>query len=397
MSKYDNFSKEELIKLLLDCEEQRAFSYEDQLKLAILDKSPFTVWASDRNCIIKMWSGQCESMYGRRKEDVLGKDFVDLFVSPDEQAAARRDQLEIIDNDKEFHNIANDQGRNGNTLQLITNCFRIKDPQSGEFWNAEMGVAIDYYEEEKKQLERNIEEGRMIQTLISDFSAIQNQYREQFFDRKESLLAAIRNGKIQAAKKQKLNDYIIHTQEFVQKVKEIDIQIDSVSEIYSVKIKKCTSSSSCVQIKSDFISALRKILNEFDEIVVQYEIICLELTNQSSIVSLRDEIMKATTAKNTRLEALAQEVWLKAEDAIKEYTNLGAHLNAESSRLLQLKSRRDTVKDIKNEIHIIADEIYSQLSNATTEDSLNEIKISMENRYKEIETQLQEIRKGLAI
>lgn len=397
MSKYDNFSKEELIKLLLDFEGKRAFSYEDQLKLAILDKSPFTIWASDRNCIIKMWSGQCESMYGRRKEDVLGKDFVDLFVSPDEQAAARRDQLEIIDNDKEFHNIANDQGRNGNTLQLITNCFRITDPQSGEFWNAEMGVAIDYYEEEKKQLERNIEEGRMIQTLISDFSATQNQYREQFFDRKESLLSAIRNGKIEAAKKKKLDEYIRCTQEFVKKVKEIDDQIDSISENYSAKIKKCTSSSSCVQIKNEFVSALRKALNEFDEIVVQYEIVCLELTNQASIVSLRDEIMRATTAKNTRLESLAQEVWLKAEDAIKEYTNLGPHINAESSRLLQLRSQRDAVKDIKNEIHIIADEIYSQLSNATTEDSLNDIKLSMDNRYKEIETQLQEIRKGLAI
>lgn len=397
MSKYDNFSKEELIKLLLDYEGKRAFSYEDQLKLAILDKSPFTIWASDRNCIIKMWSGQCESMYGRRKEDVIGKDFVDLFVAPDEQAAARRDQLEIIDNEKEFHNIANDQGRNGNTLQLITNCFRIKDPKSGEFWNAEMGVAIDYYEEEKKQLERNIEEGRLIHTLVSDFSETQNQYREQFFGRKESLLAAIRNEKIEAAKKQKLEEYIKHTQEFVQKVKEIESQIDSVSEEYSVKIMKCTSSSYCVRIKNEFISALRKILNEFDEIVVQFEIICLELTNQSSVVSLRDEIMKATTAKNTRLESLAQEVWLKAEDAIKEYTNLGAHIDADSSRLSQLKSQRDTVKDLKNEIHIIADEIYSQLSNTTTEEVLNEIKMSMENQYKEIEARLQEIRKGLVI
>ena len=237
----------------------------------------------------------------------------------------------------------------------------------------------------------------MIQTLISDFSATQNQYREQFFDRKESLLAAIRNGKIEAAKKKKLDEYIRCTQEFVKKVKEIDDQIDSISENYSAKIKKCTSSSSCVQIKNEFVSALRKALNEFDEIVVQYEIVCLELTNQASIVSLRDEIMRATTAKNTRLESLAQEVWLKAEDAIKEYTNLGPHINAESSRLLQLRSQRDAVKDLKNEIHIIADEIYSQLSNATTEDSLNEIKISMDNRYKEIETQLQEIRKGLAI
>lgn len=149
MKDYDKWTKEELITYIENLEKKRAFSHVDQLKLLILDRSPFTIWASDRNCIIRMWEGQCESMYGRKKEEVIGQDFVDLFVAKDEQTAARRDQIEIIDKGKEFHNIANDQGRNGNTLQLITNCFRVLDPESGEYWNAEMGVAIDYYEEEK--------------------------------------------------------------------------------------------------------------------------------------------------------------------------------------------------------------------------------------------------------
>ena len=56
-----------------------ANTYEDQLKLAILDKSPFTIWASDRNCMIKMWDGQCESMYGRKKEDEARKWFICLY------------------------------------------------------------------------------------------------------------------------------------------------------------------------------------------------------------------------------------------------------------------------------------------------------------------------------
>lgn len=145
-------TKEELITYIKELESKRAFTYEDQMKLEILDNSPFTVWASDRNCIIKLWMGQCESLYGFSSKEVIGKDFVDLFVAKDEKVAARRDQINIIDNGAIFHNIANDIGKNGNTLQLITNCRRIIDPVSGECWNAEMGLIIDYLEQEKDRL-----------------------------------------------------------------------------------------------------------------------------------------------------------------------------------------------------------------------------------------------------
>lgn len=394
VDKYDGYSKEELIQLLLELEQKRAFSYEDQLKLTILDKSPFTIWASDRDCIIRMWEGQCESMYGRKKEDVIGKDFVDLFVARDEQAAARRDQLEIIDNGKEFHNIANDQGRNGNTLQLITNCFRIKDPKTGEFWNAEMGVAIDYYEEEKKQLARNIEEGRLIQTLISDFSETQRQYREQFTDRKEGLLASIRTGERNAARQKKLSGYREQTRGIKVKVQQIENDLENtIVEFYKL-MRNCTTSFTCFEIKRKFNLALKKILNEFDDVVLELEIMNFDITNQSSSVSLKDEVMKATTAKNTCLETLAHEIWLKAEDAITEYSSLGT-ITSESVRLRKLKEQRDQIISLKKEIHAIGDEIYSQLTNTTDEDTIMSIKESMEEQYSELETQLHEIRKGL--
>lgn len=396
MNKYDSYSKESLIQLLLELEQKRAFSYEDQLKLTILDKSPFTIWASDRNCIIRMWEGQCESMYGRKKEDVLGKDFVDLFVARDEQVAARRDQLEIIDNGKEFHNIANDQGRNGNTLQLITNCFRIKNPQTGEYWNAEMGVAIDYYEEEKKQLARNIEEGRLIQTLISDFGETQRQYREQFIDRKEALLAAIRTGERDAARQNKLVEYRNQVQSIKTKVLQIEENLDAAIAEYYRTMRNCTASSACSEIKTKFNSVQRKILNEFDDLVLELEIIDFDVTNQSSVVSLKDEVMKSTTAKNSRLESLAHEIWLYAEDEITEYRSLGA-ITSESVRLTKLIEKRDQIITLKNEIHTIGDEIYSQLTTATTEDMILSIKASMEEQYGDLEIKLDEFRKGLDV
>lgn len=387
MNKYEEYSKEELIQLLLEFEEKRAFSYEDQLKLTIIDKSPFTIWTSDRNCIIHMWEGQCESMYGRKKEEVIGKDFVNLFVAQDEQIAARRDQLEIIDNGKEFHNIANDRGRYGNTLRLITICFRIKDPRSGEYWNAEMGMSIDYYEEELRQLAHNIEEGKLVQNLISDFAETQRQYREQFIDRKESLLAEIRNGKRDATKQGRLAEYCEQIQGIESKVKQIETDLDATIDEHYRLMRNCTSSAVCAEIKIKFNLLLRKVMNEFDDIVLDIEILNFDITNQTSLASLRDEVMKTTTAKNTCLEALAHELWLKAENEITEYSQLGL-VAADSSHLASLKERKERIKALKKEIHAIGDETYSRLISAATEETVLLIKKDMERLYGDLEEKL---------
>ena len=40
---YDEMTKEELIQYIKECKEKRAFTYEDRMKLAFLDSSPFTL------------------------------------------------------------------------------------------------------------------------------------------------------------------------------------------------------------------------------------------------------------------------------------------------------------------------------------------------------------------
>lgn len=68
---YDKLTKEELISLLRELESQRAFTYEDRMKLEILDQSPFTIWASDRDCKITFWDGQCEHLRQIRLTEML--------------------------------------------------------------------------------------------------------------------------------------------------------------------------------------------------------------------------------------------------------------------------------------------------------------------------------------
>lgn len=132
-------------------------SREDRLKLAILDQSPFTIWAADRECKIRLWSPSAARVYGRSSSDAIGKDFVKLFVDPVEAADARKDCRRIVDDNAVFSNfLAFDHTAEGQRT-MLTNCFRVQDPTTGEFLQAEVGLDIsDLPEREKKH--RNLRE-----------------------------------------------------------------------------------------------------------------------------------------------------------------------------------------------------------------------------------------------
>jgi PAS domain S-box-containing protein len=126
-----------------ELEKRQSITYEDALKLAILDRAPFTMWACDRNYKIVLWTKQCEQNYGFTKRQALGKDFIELFVSEPEKADACEDTVDIIDSDKVFSNfIAEDVAENGAPRYMLTNCFRIWDEENKQWLQAEVALEI---------------------------------------------------------------------------------------------------------------------------------------------------------------------------------------------------------------------------------------------------------------
>lgn len=394
----EDMSKEELILQIKELKKQVDFSHEDRLKLAILKKAPFTIWASDRNCIIKMWSGRCEAMYGLSEDEVLGKDFVPLFVAKDEQLAARRDQLKIIDDNAIFHNIANDNSQNGNILHLITNCFRIRDPESGEYWSAEIGISMDHYEAEKKQLEKNIAESRLIHSIIDNFRSSKNQMLEQLYDRRKNLMQEI-DKSITAA----INSGIKHDYQSIRKnyVDEINYIIEGmfkkVFEEHLNLIQSCTTQFDCQEIRSQFNFEYQNILEEFYSIVTKFHMEFVDINSNSSITLLKDRIMKETSSKNLSLSYTAQLICNKAEQNLIEYEKLGPIVDKSSIRYKNLKALSDEACSIKNEIVSFVEQIYSELLIKETEDELKFIQQEMYNGYGEIEKRLQKIKKKVYI
>lgn len=384
--KYENMTKEELIEHIKIFESQRAYTYEDQMKLAILDKSPFTIWASDRNCIIKLWEGKCEALYGYSKKQAIGKDYVDLFVSENEKVAARKDQLSIIDDNAVFHNIANDEGKHGNTLRLITNCFRIKDPITNEYWNAEMGLIIDYLDEEKKRLEHIITESQLIKSCISQFIDMTRQCREQFFNRKKSLGVAIRTTEKAAISMHRRNDFKKKIEPIQDNLKQIENSLENLIKEYCSKMKMCDAHEKCENIRREFSEKYNNTLDNFEDILVDVEEISTLFNSDTSIVQLQDSIIKDSGVKNGLLLNYSHELHQKIESEIADYKSLNP--DPLSERFVHWGKMKDLLLDYKQQIINLSSNISSNVLSAKTEQQLMIIQQRMECEYEEINRNL---------
>lgn len=124
-------------------EQRRILTHEDALKLAIIDRAPFTMWACDRDFKIVLWAGQCEQVYGYRAHQAKGKNYLKLFVDEPERPDSQADCIAIIDDDVVFRNfIAEDVAKDGSKRYMLTNCFRIWDDEKKDWLQAEVAIEI---------------------------------------------------------------------------------------------------------------------------------------------------------------------------------------------------------------------------------------------------------------
>jgi PAS domain S-box-containing protein len=149
---YDKMTKEELIEEINKLKKVKSISREDRLKLEILKRVPFTMWACDRNFKIVLWTCGSACVYRYSKEDTIGKNYLELFVDENEREQSRRDCINVIDNDMVQKNfIATDCSRNGKRPMLATNVFRIWDNEIQSFLQAEVALDISNIDENIKE------------------------------------------------------------------------------------------------------------------------------------------------------------------------------------------------------------------------------------------------------
>lgn len=360
----------------------RAFSADDRFLLKILDNSPFTIWASDRDCIIKFWSGQCEALYGYKKEQVLGKDFVDLFVAEDEKKAAREDQLKIIDSGEIFHNIANDIAKNGNTLRLLTNCWRMKAPNSDEYWNIEMGLIVDFFYQEMERLEEIISESRLYKARVTQFIELTKQLRKQFAERKKVFNDSIRDCDRKSVIAKKRTEFKKRTEPIKAELTSIERRIMDLIDTYLCKIQSSGSASDCEELTYKFKQSYEDLLDAFEDIVTDFQELNEEFTIDGVIIG-RDSVLKDSALEHAKYDNMAFELKIAIS---KRIDNIRAQVTAKKdSTLLQFYyDMQDSIEAICKEIHDIETHVYQEIGSIQTYKEVMSIRNTMIAQYKTV-------------
>ena len=259
---YNKMSKKELIDYVKKLISQRAFTYEDRMKLAIIDKAPFTIWANDRDCKIRFWTGKCEKVYGYNKAYVNGKDFVDLFVSKDEGLKARIDCRDIIDNDTPYNNIANDETFDKIPITLQTNCFRIKDVDSGVLLSAEIGVLTNSIEKETQKTDKAKEHSQKIESILNAISSLKSNIN----DKKTN---------VNPKEKRKLN--------------KLEKKIDSLYNDYKKQEKECNKWDEYIAFVEQMENELNSATSIFNEITVSQK--SIDKQDLNPIKGISDDVI----------------------------------------------------------------------------------------------------------
>jgi PAS domain S-box-containing protein len=114
-----------------------------RLAESLFRESHVSIWACDADYRIVLWNNGAAETYGRTADSVIGKRYDELFIDEAERQQSLEDCRAIIENGTRYENfLATDHDARGNERQMLTNCYRITDPLTGQHYQAEIGVEI---------------------------------------------------------------------------------------------------------------------------------------------------------------------------------------------------------------------------------------------------------------
>jgi PAS domain S-box-containing protein len=127
-------------------------SLEDRLASQLCMQAHVSMWACDEDFRIVLWNRGAEDIYGYPAEAVLGKSYLELFVDEPEREDSQADTASTLATGVRFKNfLAYDRDPKGAVRYMLTNCFRVTDPDTGKHYAAEVGVEISDLELRKDE------------------------------------------------------------------------------------------------------------------------------------------------------------------------------------------------------------------------------------------------------
>lgn len=309
----------DLIAFLSLIARMRAFSWEDRMLLQMIEKSPFTYWASDKAYRVVLWSGKCSEIYHR---SLLGKPFPEI-MSLFERSNAMIDSLRVIEADsntlpKLIADYANyytkDLQGEARDFGLITNSMQLIDDETGEKFYAEIGLPFEF----ERQLSEYEERQKKLAEKVDRFESNVSRHRARFGEMISNYLTAIAvNKSITAHKRKELRDFIECR----------EAEISGNLDKYSAAL--------------DFDKFLRQNEAAIDEAILE--------VNQAIESATNETPQQAVAIPPNGFETLEKdidqmsEIIMKTFDAaIEEATKVVVDTALEQQRIKKLKSLQDT-------------------------------------------------------
>ena len=346
--------------LIIKLKQMRAFSYDDQIKLIILDKMPCSIWAADKSCTITFWDGKCERIYGLPKNQAIGYNYLDLFVSKDDFPTAKHDHQTIINGrNLPFYKLAEDHKpedeRETKKISLFTVCERIvglnfdnnnldnnTSNKDENYWLVEMGFPVD------------------VKTLLQDYQSmlaqnilVQERYSKFLTDSSNNQIVIIN-------KKDEINKLIPQYTSILFKHNKTSEEISKIIENYkneATKIKKCLDAKIEEYGKKIQNSATQKeAVNNYIEYQEEYEKIKDGINR--IIETIEFEISKLTECQEQTISLcemihnhLLDDAWkfqMSVNSTITKYLSHGLTEDDET-----IKKFRDLEKEINSFIIVV--------------------------------------------
>ena len=387
-----DISEEHLKQKLVDLEKKNDLSYEQLMILLVINSLPFTVWASDRNFRIRFWNKTCENLYGYSKEEAIGKNFVSLFVREEQTLRAEKDHLDIIDNGKHFHYVTYDKTKDGRVLPLIINCSRVYDILSGEPLNAEIGMTFDFLDEEKERLNKKKTEFRKVKDCIEQFIETTNQFKEEFRDRRRTLLKAIKDTTqkvITDGKETKVN-FQKRTIPIVNILNDLQSDLTEGILAYLDIMQSYDDSKDCESLRIEFNQRYDMITEEYEEAVLQYYEINSLFNYDSTNTSIKENLYNEIKQRNFLLYERAYKLKMTIEKKIEDFLSLDG-INDNSPIVVKLNHLIDETDNQRTTIDTNADNLRKIIFVCNEKEKLEEILLVIRKTFDKLEQDITNI------
>lgn len=143
----------------VDDDHQLADGMSMNLLAGVLQQAQLSVWVADNadgDFAIKLWNPGAEMIYGYSPAEALGRNYIELFVSPKDRVEAIDSHRRIVEEGREFvwNFVADDISKDGTSIAVLGNSFRVWDEESERYLYAEVGIDISNFEHIGKQIER---------------------------------------------------------------------------------------------------------------------------------------------------------------------------------------------------------------------------------------------------